>query len=80
MRMVAHAASPTTDTDRAEMRRPGRDEGFLARRRAELEEELRADIAANGARRAGTAGADLRPSGIDGFMDDPEPDEEVSWR
>jgi hypothetical protein len=23
---------------------------------------------------------DLRPSGIDGFMDDPEPDEEGSWR
>jgi hypothetical protein len=26
------------------------------------------------------AGADLRLSGIDGFMDDPEPDEEGSWR
>jgi hypothetical protein len=26
------------------------------------------------------AEADLRPSGIDGFMDDPEPDEEESWR
>ena len=26
------------------------------------------------------AEADLRPSGIDGFMDDPEPDEEGSWR
>lgn len=29
---------------------------------------------------AGAAEADLRPSGIDGFMDDPEPDEERSWR
>jgi hypothetical protein len=28
----------------------------------------------------GPAAADLRPSGIDGFMDDPEPDEEGSWR
>jgi hypothetical protein len=28
----------------------------------------------------GLAAADLRPSGIDGFMDDPEPDEEGSWR
>ena len=26
------------------------------------------------------AEADLRPSEIDGFMDDPEPDEEASWR
>jgi hypothetical protein len=26
------------------------------------------------------AEADLRRSGIDGFMDDPEPDEEGSWR
>jgi hypothetical protein len=29
---------------------------------------------------AATAEADLRLSGIDGFMDDPEPDEEGSWR
>jgi hypothetical protein len=28
----------------------------------------------------GPAEADLRPSEIDGFMDDPEPDEEASWR
>jgi len=65
--------------------RPGRnatsgaDEGFLARRRAELEEELRADIAAARARRGETAGTDLRPSRIAGFMDDPEPDEEGLW-
>ncbi len=26
------------------------------------------------------AAADLRPSGTDGYMDDPEPDEEGSWR
>jgi hypothetical protein len=30
--------------------------------------------------RAGTAGEDLRLSEIDGFMDDPEPDEEGLWR
>jgi hypothetical protein len=76
---VAPAASPTTDTDPAEMRHPARDEGFLARRRAELEEELRADIAAARARRGGTGPADLRPSEIAGFMDDPEPGEEGSW-
>jgi hypothetical protein len=29
---------------------------------------------------AATADGDLRLSGIDGFMDDPEPDEEGSWR
>jgi hypothetical protein len=29
---------------------------------------------------AGAAEFDLRPSGIDGFMDDPEADEEESWR
>jgi hypothetical protein len=29
---------------------------------------------------AAAAETDLRPSGIDGFMDDPEPDEEGSWR
>ena len=75
---VAQAASPTTDTDPAEMRHPAADEGFLARRRAELEEELRADIAAARARQGGTVGADLRPSEIAGYMDDPEPDEEGS--
>ncbi len=77
---VAQTAPPTTDTDRDEMRHPAADEGFLARRRAELEEELRSDIAAAQARRGGTAGTDLRPSEIAGFMDDPEPDEEGSWR
>ncbi len=77
---VAQTPGPTTDTDQAEMRHPAVDEGFLARRRAELEEELRADIAAVRASRDGTARADLRPSEIDGFMDDPEPDEEGSWR
>jgi hypothetical protein len=61
------------------MRHPAADDGFLARRRAELEEELRADIAAARARRAGTGPADLRPSEIAGYMDDPEPDEEGSW-
>jgi len=77
---VAQAASPTPDTDSAAMRHPPAAEGFAARRRAELEEELRADIAAARARRRGSTGADLRPSGIDGFMDDPEPDEEASWQ
>jgi hypothetical protein len=77
---VAQWAPPTTDTNRDEMRHPAADEGFLARRRAELEEELWSDIAATQARRGGTAGADLRPSEIAGFMDDPEPDEEGSWR
>ena len=76
---VAQAAGPTTDTDRAEMRHPAAEEGFLARRRAELEEELRSDIAAVRVRRDGTAAADLRPSEIPGFMDDPEPDEEGRW-
>jgi hypothetical protein len=76
---VAQTASPTTDTDPAEMRHPAADGGFLARRRAELEEELRSDIAAARARQGGTAGTDLRPSEIAGFMDDPEPDEEGSW-
>jgi hypothetical protein len=33
-----------------------------------------------GRKTAAESGADLRPSGIDGFMDDPEPDEEGSWR
>jgi hypothetical protein len=77
---VAQAARPTTDTGLAELRHPAADEGFLARRRAELEEELRSDIAAAQARRGGRAGTDLRPSEIAGFMDDPEPDEEGSWR
>lgn len=62
------------------MRHAGADEGSLALRRAELDEELRADIAAVRARQAGAGGLDLRVSGIDGFMDDPEPDEEGSWR
>jgi len=56
---VAQAARPTTDTDLADMRHPAADDGFLARRRAELEEELRADIAAAQARRDGRAGMDL---------------------
>jgi Replication-relaxation len=77
---VANGPTPTTDTDQAEMRRPTAEEGSLARRRAELEEELRADIGAARARRGGTAAADLRPSEIAGYMDDPEPDEEGSWR
>ncbi|MGH3008978.1 MAG: replication-relaxation family protein [Gaiellaceae bacterium] len=77
---VARGAGPATDTNRPEMRHPAGDEGSLARRRAELEEELGADIAEARARRDGTAGADLRPSGIDGYMDDPEPDEERSWQ
>ena len=77
---VAHAARPTTEADPAELRHPSADGGFLARRRAELEEELRADIAAAQARRDGRAGTDLRPSEIAGFMDDPEPDEEGTWR
>jgi len=76
---VAQAARPTSGTDRAEMRHSGPDDGFLARRRAELEEELRADIAAARARRGGTAGGGLRPPEIAGYMDDPEPDEEGSW-
>lgn len=62
------------------MRHPAGEEGSLARRRAELEEELRADIAAVRARQAGAGGLDLRVSGIDGYMDDPEADEEGSWR
>lgn len=76
---AGRAARPTTDTDPAEMRHPGGDDGFLARRRAELEEELRADIAAARAGRDGAAVMDLRPSEMTGFMDDPEPDEERSW-
>lgn len=76
---VAEAPGPTTDTDPAEMRHPAGEEGFLARRRAELEEELRADIAVARARRQGVARADLRPSGMTGYMDDPESDEEASW-
>jgi hypothetical protein len=62
------------------MRHPAPDDGFLARRRAELEEELRSDIAASRTRQSGTAGTDLRPSEMTGFMDDPEPDEEGSWQ
>lgn len=76
---VAQAPGPTTDASPAEMRHPTRDEGFLARRRAELEAELRADVATARARRAGTGGSDLRPSEMNGFMDDPEADEEGSW-
>jgi Replication-relaxation len=76
---VANRPPSTTDTDPAEMRHPTPDEGFMARRRAELEEELRADIAAARARRAGTTEADLRPSEIAGYMDDPKPDEEGLW-
>jgi Replication-relaxation len=76
---VAQRRSAATATDPAEMRHPTPDEGFLARRRAELDEELRADIATCAHRNA-TAGTDLRPSEIDGFMDDREPDEEGSWR
>jgi hypothetical protein len=74
---VAQRPGPTTDTDQAEMRQPAGDEGSLARRREQLEEELRADIAAA---RGGGAGVDLRVSGIDGYMDDPEADEEGLWR
>jgi hypothetical protein len=77
---VAQAAGVTTNADPAEMQQPAADEGFLARRRAELEGELRSDIAAARVRRGGTAATDLRPSEIAGFMDDPEPDEEGSWR
>lgn len=77
---VANAAGPTPDTDSAEVQQPAADEGFLVRRRAELEEELRSDIAAARARRGRPGGTDLRPSEIAGFMDDPEPDEEGSWR
>jgi hypothetical protein len=76
---VANRPPSTTDTDPAEMRHPTPDEGFLARRRAELEEELRADIAAFRARRGGPAEADLRPSEIAGYMNDPKPGEEGSW-
>lgn len=43
---VAHGAGAATNTNQPEMRHPAGDEGFLARRRAELEEELRADIEA----------------------------------
>jgi len=75
---VAHRAGPTTDTNQPEMRHPAGDDGSLARRWAELEEERRADIAA--ARRSGAAGAELRMSEIDGYMDDPESNEERSWR
>ena len=73
---VENRPTLSTDTDPAEMRHPTGEEGSLARRRAELEAELRADIAALRERRGGPAGTDLRPSGIAGFMDDPEPDEE----
>lgn len=76
---VANRPTPTTDTDPAEMGHPTAEEGSLARRRAELEAELRADIAAARARGGRTARADLRPSETTGFMDDPEPDEEGSW-
>jgi hypothetical protein len=62
------------------MRHPAGDEGSLARRWEELEEERQADIAAARARQAGAGGADLRPSGIDGYMDDAERDEEGIWR
>lgn len=77
---VAQPRGAATDTDQAEMRHPAGDKGLLARRRAELEEELRADIAAARARRRGPAVADLRPSEIAGYMDEPEPDEEGSWQ
>jgi hypothetical protein len=76
---VAQAASPAPDPESAEMRHPAADERFLARRRADLEEELRADIAAARDRPAGPVAADLRPSEIAGYMDDPEPNEEGSW-
>lgn len=77
---VAQRPGAVTDTDQAEMRHPAGEEGFLARRWAELEEERKADIAAARARRRGPGGADLRPSEIAGYMDDPEPDEEGSWQ
>jgi len=76
---VANRPAPTTDTDLAEMRHPaapGAAQGLVAARRR-LEEEIRRDVAeARSRRRLGGRCGDLRPSGIDGFMDDPEPDHE----
>jgi len=71
---VANPAAPTSDTDPADSQHQAASEGLLARRRR-LEEEIRADIAAHAARRAGRPAAGLRPSGIDGFMDDHDEDD-----
>jgi hypothetical protein len=64
---------------------PGQQMAWLAAMRRRLEEEIRKDVAAAcAARRAGRPAADLRPSAIDGFMDDRDDndlnDEEGSWR
>ncbi len=74
----------SADAGDAEVQCPEAGEGLVARLRR-LEEELQADIAAaRAARRAGRPAADLRLSGIDGFMDDHDEDddlnEEGSWR
>jgi hypothetical protein len=79
----ASAAQQTgiADTRPEELQPPAPAEGLVAMRRR-LEDELREDIAAaraaDAARRAGRATADLRPSGIDGFMDDHEQDDDLN--
>ena len=80
---VVERPAVTTGTDDTEVQPPEPGDG-LAAMRQRLEEELREDIAARATRRAGRSAADLRPSGIDGFMDDQNDndlnDEEGSWR
>jgi Replication-relaxation len=76
---VPNRAEATSGTDPADLGHPTASDGLLALRR-ELEQEMRADVAAaRAAGRLGGTNADLLPSGVDGSMHDPEAKEE-RWR
>jgi Replication-relaxation len=72
-------AGATSTTASADFEHPPASDGLLALRR-QLEQEIREDIAvARAAGRLGGPRADLRPSGLDGSMPDPE-ETEAPWR
>lgn len=80
---VATAADAAPDTDPAEMRHTPASEAPQTRESGRFEESGEGPASPEAA--AGDLsglgfGDDLHPSEVDGFMDDPEPDEERSWR
>jgi hypothetical protein len=75
---VAPTADPAPDTDLAEMQHTPASEAPQTRHSGRFAES--GEGPAPRPTGAWGPGPDLRPSEIDGFMDDPEPDEEGSWR
>jgi len=84
--MVRHGATVSSAEDRfagasdVELSDEGREQTRRLAERLSHEKIVAVYASPLGRTVAGEAEVDLRSSGIDGFMDDPEPEEEGLWR